>query len=324
MKAAICTKYGPPGVIEIRDVITPVPKPGEILIRIHAAAVNSGDSRIRGFNVPRGFGIMFRLGIGLRKPRQPILGTDFAGIVEALGDGVTAFKIGDAVIAALGAKTGAHAEYITISEKSAIAHKPKNMDMAESASLLFGGLTALSFLRGKAKLQPGETILINGASGAVGCAAVQIAKYMGADITAICSARNSELVASLGANQIIDYKKENVFKSGKTYDVIMDNVGNMPWKLAKHSLNPTGRLLGVTADLPEMIRSLLISKKNGQRSITGMADTNSEMLAFLSELAENGNLHPVIDKTYTLEHIVDAYSHVDSHRKRGSVIIVFE
>lgn len=324
MKAAICTRYGTPDVIEIHDVAMPSPKENEVLIEIRAAAINSSDRRIRSFDMPRGMGLLARLALGITKPRQPILGNDLAGIVHSVGYAVTKFKPGDKIITALGDATGAHAQYIAIPQTDVIARKPHNLNMPQSASVIFGGLTALSFLRDKAKLQPGEHVLINGASGAVGCAAIQIAKALGAKVTAVCSSRNIDLVISLGADETINYEKEDVSLTGNKYDVIMDNVGNFPWKKAQYSLNETGRLLGVAAGLTEMIRALFVSRKNGKRYCVGMTETSQDIISSLIECVEEGALRPVIDRIYPFDEIVEAYSYVDLKRKSGSVVVVFD
>ena len=323
VRAAICTRYGPPSVVEIRDVPTPTPKPNEVLIRTHATCVNSGDARVRGFKVPPGMGVMLWAGVGVFRPRKPILGMDAAGTIEAVGIEVTKFKVGDEVFAMPGFGSGAHAEFVTMPETGAIAAKPAGLTMAESASLLFGGTTAVSFLQRDAKLKAGERILINGAMGAVGCASIQLAKHIGAHVTAVCSASKADLARSLGADEVIDYVSEDFTKNGQTYDVIMDNVGNALWKRSRPSLTERGRLLGVVSTLPEMIRAPLISKKDGQRLHAGIAGSSAKMLALLAELAESGKLKPVIDRTYTLDQIVEAHAHVDGGRKTGSVVITF-
>lgn len=324
MRAAICTRYGPPDVVEIRDVPTPTPNPNEVLIRVHAACVNSGDARIRGFKVPPGMGVMLWAGVGVFRPRKPILGIDVAGTIAAVGDEVTEFKPGDEVFAIPGFGTGTHAEFVTMPETGAIAQKPAGLSMAESASLLFGGTTAVSFLQRDAKLQAGERILINGATGAVGCASIQLAKHIGAHVTAVCSASKADLATSLGADEVIDYAREDFTQNGQTYDFIMDNVGNALWKRSQPSLTGHGRLLGVVSTLPEMIRAPMISKKDGQRLHAGIAGSSAKMLRFLAELAESGELKPVIDRTFTLDQIVEAHAHVDGGHKTGSVVITID
>src|SRR6185503_5275455 len=227
MKAFICTKYGSPEVLELREVQKPVPKNDEILIKVHATTVSSGDWRVRSRELPRGFGLIGRLVLGLRRPRQPILGTELAGEVEAVGKDVRAFKPGDAVFAFSGAKMGCHAEYKVVRQDSPIAPKPPNLTYDEAATLSFGNMTALDFLR-RANLRPGEAVLVNGASGAVGVAAVQLAKHFGAHVTAVCSRGNHDLVRSLGADEMIDHTTQDFAANAKTYDVIVDTAGTAP------------------------------------------------------------------------------------------------
>ncbi|MEM7661800.1 MAG: NAD(P)-dependent alcohol dehydrogenase [Pseudomonadota bacterium] len=323
VKAAICTRYGPPGVVKIREVPRPQPREDEVLIRIHAACVNSGDVRIRAAKVPPGMGIMVRVGVGFLRPRKPILGIDLGGTVEAVGSKVTKFKPGDGVFAAPGFGSGTHAEYVAMPEAGVIAPKPQSLTMGESASLLFGGMTAVSFLKRDAKLQSGERVLINGASGAVGCSSIQFAKHLGAHVTAVCSMTNADLVRSLGADDVIDYAKEDFTTNGQTYDVIMDNIGNALWARSKNSLTENGRHLGVVSTLPGMIGAALKSNRNGKRVFAGIADASANTLAYLSSLVETGELKPVIDRTFAFDDIVDAHAYVDQGRKRGSVVIDF-
>ncbi|MEM9290503.1 MAG: NAD(P)-dependent alcohol dehydrogenase [Acidobacteriota bacterium] len=321
MRAAVCTRYGPPEVMEVRDLPRPTPKAKQILVKVHRACVNSGDARIRGLNVPSGMGLFMRLAFGFRGPRQPVLGNDLAGVVEAVGSEVSRFRAGDEVFGSLGLRQGAHAEYVTVAEGASITSKPQGLSFEESVSLVFGGLTAESFLRRDAELQAGEKLLVNGASGAVGCAAVQLGKALGATVTAVCSQQSAELVASLGADRVIDYREVDFAREGRTYDVIMDNVGNASWKRSKQVLSPTGRLLSVVSTLPEMIRAPWVSRKAGRKVFAGVAGDSVEALKFLSQLVTDGKLLPVIDGTYPLDDIVEAHARVDSGRKRGSVVL---
>ena len=318
LKAVVCERYGPPEVLRIRDVAKPVPKDDEVLIRVHATTVNSGDVRIRGLRVPRGLGLLMRLRLGFSGPRQPILGLDLAGEVEAVGSGVTKFKRGDRVIASRGFDLGCHAEYRTVPQDGAIARVPDGLRYEQAVALCFGGTTALAFFR-QGNLQSGEKVLINGASGAVGTAAVQIAKHMGAEVTGVCSAANAELVKSLGADHVIDYAKQDFTKSGETYDVIMDNHGNAPYSRVKGSLRPGGRFLMVIGELGQMIQASWVKAvvSGGKEDAAINADTYRSLL----ELAEKGALKPVIDKTYPLEQIVEAHRYVDTGRKKGSVVV---
>jgi len=323
MKAAICPRYGPPEVVEIREVPRPVPKPGEVLIRIHAACVNSGDVRIRGFDAPAGMGVMMALGVGLLKPRAPVLGIDLAGTVEAVGEGVGGFRPGDEVFAVPGFGTGTHAEYVTMPETGAIAPKPASLGMAESAALLFGGTTAIHFLERAAGLAAGERVLVNGASGAVGCAAVQLARHLGAHVTGVCSAANAELVRRLGADTVIDYAAEDFTARGERWDVIMDNVGNAPLSRCLPVLAEGGRFIAVVSSLAGMIAAGVKPRRGSRRVIASIADADRAMLDELSRLAGAGEMAAVIDSTFPFEDVVAAHRRADSHRKTGSVVLTF-
>ena len=239
LKAAVYRRYGPPDVIRIEDVPTPDPEPHELLVRVRAASVSAGDARLRSARVPPGFGLVLRLAFGIIGPRKPILGWDFAGEVAAVGSLASGFAPGDRVF---GARMGSHAEYVTVSTNS-VAAMPRNLTFEDATALVFGGMTSLIYLRDKAKIQPGERVLINGASGAVGTAAVQLAKHFGAVVTGVCSASNAELVRSLGAARVIDYAKQDFTQSGETYDIIVDAVGNCTFARCERALSPGGRLL---------------------------------------------------------------------------------
>ncbi len=317
MKAAVYRRYGPPDVVRIEEVPRPDPKTNELLVRVRATTVSAGDSRLRSARVPPGFGLMMRLAFGIFGPRRHTLGWEFAGEVAAVGPSVARFVPGDRVF---GTRMGSHAEYVVAPESSA-APIPRNLTFEDAASLVFGGMTSLFYLRDKAKVQPGERALINGASGAVGTAAVQMAKHFGAAVTGVCSAANGELVRSLGAERVVDYAREDFTQTGQTYDVILDAVGNCPFERCKHALAPGGRLLLVVASLGQMLGGMLRPSRAGRRVLTGVGATRAEDLLFLGTLAESGALKPVIDRTYPLARIVDAHSYVDTGRKRGSVVV---
>ncbi|MBF8247584.1 MAG: NAD(P)-dependent alcohol dehydrogenase, partial [Bacteroidetes bacterium] len=253
MRAIIYERYGGPDVLELKEVAKPTPKDNEVLIRIHATTVTTGDWRARSLNVPAGFGLMSRLFFGVSRPRQPILGTELAGKIESVGKDVTKFKVGDQVFAFSGAGMGCHAEYKCMPQDGPVALKPANLTYDEAAALSFGGTTALNFFR-RGKLQRGEKVLINGASGGVGTAAVQLAKHFGADVTGVCSTANVELVRSLGASHVIDYTKEDFTKNGEAYDVIVDTVGTAPFSRSKGSLKEKGRLLLVLGELADILQ----------------------------------------------------------------------
>lgn len=316
-------RYGPPEVLQLKEVEKPTPKDNQALIKTHAATVTSGDWRVRSLNVPAGFGLIMRLVFGISKPRQPILGSELAGVVESVGKDVTRFKVGDQVFAFSDAAMGCHAEYKCMPQDGAVVIKPSNLTYDEAAAISFGGTTALDFLR-RGKLQSGERILVNGASGAVGTAAVQLAKHFGADVTGVCSTSNVELVRSLGASHVIDYTKEDFTQNGETYDVIVDTVGTAPFSRSKDSLKDGGRLLMVLAGLPDMLQAPWMSMTSSKKIIAGPAAVRAEDLRFLARLAEAGEFKPVIDRRYPFEQIVEAHRYVDTGRKKGNVVIMLE
>lgn len=318
MKAAVCRRYGPPNVVEIADVPRPTVGKKDVLIRTRATTVSAGDWRLRSGTVPRGFGLFIRFAVGFTGPRNPILGTELSGEVVEVGPAVTRFKPGDRVFAARFG--GCHAEYAAMPE-DVVAPMPQNLGFPEAASLTFGGLTAVTFLRDKARIKPGERVLVNGASGAVGCATVQLAKHFKAEVTGVCSAANAELVKSLGADRVIDYAAQDFTQGGERYDIIFDAVGNCPFDRCKRVLAPGGRLLLVVGSLGQMIGAMIWRSRGGRKVLSGIASARPANLDFLRALAESGAYTPVIDRTYPLAQIVDAYAYVDTGRKRGNVVI---
>ncbi len=320
MKAIVYESYGPPDVLQLKEVEKPVPKENEILIRIHAATVTSGDCRVRSLNMPFGFGLIARLFLGVSRPRRQVLGTELAGAIEAVGGGVSKFNVGDRVFAFSGMGMGCHAEYKCMSEDAAVVLTPDNLTDEQAAAMSFGGTTALDFFR-RAKLQPGERVLVNGASGAVGTAAVQLARHFGAEVTGVCSTTNMELVRSLGATHVIDYRHEDFTQKGETYDVIVDTVGTAPFSRSKNSLKEGGRLLLVLAGLPDMLPIPWVQMTSSKKIIAGPAAERVEDLLFLATLAETGAFEPVIDRHYPFAQIADAHRYVDSGRKIGNVIV---
>ncbi len=316
MKAWLCRRYGGPEVLELADLPKPVAGPGEVLVKIHAATVTSGDSRIRGYRLPRGFGLIGRLALGFTGPRKPLLGPDLAGTVEAVGGGVTRFAPGDAVVAYPGIAQGCHAEYRVVRLTMPIERKPQNLSFEEAASLLFGGMAALHFIE-KSGLKAGEKILVIGASGAVGGAMVQLARHRSAEVTAVTSAANAGLVSSLGAAKVIDYAREDFTKGSETYDLIADTVGASSFAKCVPALKEHGRYLSIAGGLADMF-----SRRAGtKRSLGGVAAEKPEYLAELVKLAEAGALKPVIDSALSFERLPDAHARVDSGRKRGSVVV---
>ncbi|MEK4073986.1 NAD(P)-dependent alcohol dehydrogenase [Paenibacillus sp. FSL M7-0656] len=300
MRAIICTKYGSPDVLQLKDIAKPSPKDHEIQIKIHATTVTSGDCRVRGSNVPFLYWVPMRLFLGFRKPRNSVLGVELAGEVTAIGKEVKQFKLGDQVYAINGLSFGAHAQYICLSEEDPVALKPLNATYEEAAAIPFGGTTALYFLR-KGNIKRGMKVLIYGASGAVGTAAVQLAKYFGAEVTGVCSTTNVEFTKSLGAEHVIDYMKEDFTKTSQRYDLILDAVGKVSKGQCRHLLALNGTYVTV----------------EGQ----GIARVTAKDMILLKELMEAGEMQAVIDRRYALEQIQEAYRYVETGRKRGNVVI---
>jgi NADPH:quinone reductase-like Zn-dependent oxidoreductase len=299
MKAIVCTRYGPPDVLQLREVDKPAPKDYEILIRTRAATVTAGDCELRRFQFHAWLWLLARIGFGFRGPRKQILGQELAGDIEAVGCNVTRFQKGDSVFGLTGFRFGAYAEYICLPEDGMVELKPVNMTFEEAAAVPIGGLTALKFLR-KANVQSGQKVLIYGASGSVGSYAVQLVKYFGSDVTGVCSTPNVDWVKALGADTVIDYTQEDFTKRGETYDIIFDAVAKTSSSHCKSVLKNNGRYL----------------------SARGSANEKPGDLLFLKELIEVGQLKAVIDRTYSWEHIVEAHRYVDKGHKKGNVVIV--
>lgn len=321
MKAVTYTKYGGPNVLKLTQAIQPTPKDNEVLVKIHATSVTTGDQKARSLDLPRGFGLIGRLVFGLFGPRRKILGTEYAGRIVAVGQSVTRFKIGDDIFAYPGASFGGYAEYATIAENEAIALMPAALSYKEAAGLSFGPATALNFLRDKADIQYGDKVLIIGASGGVGTAAVQIAKYFGAHVSGVCSTGNMDLIRSIGADSVIDYTREDFSWQEDAYDIILDTTGTLSYKSAQKALRKEGRFVMVSGDLPQLLSMMFATKTDGQKGIAGYAPEKAEELKFIAELVEAGQFSPVIDRCYSLDQIQQAHAYVDTGRKKGNVVI---
>lgn len=324
MKAVICEKYGPPEILKIQEVDKPVPKDNEVLIKVYASSVNAADCNVRGLSyIPPGLGLVAKSMLGFKRPKIPVIGSVFAGVIEEIGKDVKSFNKGDEVFGT-GSELGAYAEYMCRSGEKAIVKKPKNISFEQAATIPYGALTALYFLRDMAKIKSGQKVLIRGASGGVGSYAVQLAHYFGAKVTGVCSTANIEFVISLGADNVIDYKKEDFTKIGEKWDIIFDIVvGDTSFSRYKNSLNPNGYYLAVAGGLSDMIQMVLTSITGGKKVKFGggtVAETKENMV-FLKELVETGGLKPVLDKTFPLDEIVEAHRYVEEGRKKGNIAI---
>jgi len=315
MKAIVYTQYGNPEVLQLKEVAKPTPTDKEILIRLKATAVNSGDWRLRKADP---FAVRFFL--GFIKPKINILGSVFSGEVESTGKEVTLFKAGDQVFGHTDMRFGTYAEYKCMNEDGSLAIKPNNLSYTEAAVIPFGGTTALYFIK-KANIKPGHKVLVIGASGAVGSAAVQIAKYMGATVTGVCSTTNIELVKNLGAEKVIDYTKENFNHSGEIYDVIFDTVNTISVSGSLKSLSKKGVMILSAAGLVEMLQGLWISATTHRKILMGIISHKAEDIIFLKELIEAGKFKPVVDRTYPLDQMAEAHQYVEKGHKKGNVAI---
>jgi NADPH:quinone reductase-like Zn-dependent oxidoreductase len=315
MRAVVCDRYGPPDVLRLEDVERPVPADGEVLIRIHATTVTRTDCGVRGAKP-----FIIRFFTGLRRPRQRILGMELAGEVEAVGPAVSEFQVGEPVFGVAG--SGAHAEFVCMKESDPLAHKPTGLTSEQAAAVCDGASLGLACLR-KADLREGKSILIYGASGSVGTAAVQLAKHLGAHVTAVCNTKNLELVRSLGAHEVIDYTREDFTKNGNTYDVVFDAVGKHSFRRSRGSLKPGG--VYVETDLGFMwhvpVLTLLTRWIGDKRVRLGITNYTKGDVLFVKELIEAGRYRPVIDRTYPLEQVVDATRYVETEQKTGNVVL---
>jgi len=324
MKAAVYTRYGPPEVLEVKEVDRPVPGDHEVLVRVHAATVAAVDWRMR-----KADPFLIRFMNGLWRPKKAnVLGLELAGEVESVGRAVTRFAVGDQVFGSTGFRFGAHAEFVCVPEGGSLETRPSNMSLEESAAVLFGGVSALYFLR-QAEIRPGEKVLVYGASGSVGVFAVQLAKHFGAHVTAVCSTGNLDLARSLGADEVVDYTREDFSSAGRVYDVVFDAVGKSGYRRSLRSLECGGRYVrvaggsGLFSMLGDVLRGAWVSLTGIAKVIEGMARAAPGDAAFLKSLIEAGELRTVIDRRYSLSEIAEAHRHAESGHKRGHVLILF-
>ena len=321
MQAIVSTGYGSPDVLKLVERAKPTPANNELLIRVHATNVTAADSMMR-----RGDPAYARLFLGLRKPKAQTPGTGLAGVVEAIGPEVTKFEVGDEVFGEAGVSFGAHAEFICVPEDGVILPKPKNLSFEDASAMCDGPLTSFNFLRRMADVQPGQKVLVNGASGALGTAAVQLAKSFGAEVTGVCSAANVELVKSLGADEVIDYGSEDFTQRVESYDIIYDTVGKSSYRRSKKALKSEGSYLSPVLSfrlLLQMLWTGIFGKKSAKFDATGLRKSD-ELRAFLAELlplTKTGALRSVVEKRYRLDQIHEAHAHVDTGHKRGTVVV---
>jgi NADPH:quinone reductase-like Zn-dependent oxidoreductase len=331
MKAVVYTEYGSPNVLQLKEVEKPVPSDNEILVRVYATSVNVGDLWARNFKeltpskftMPLPLWLPSKIYFGFTKPRVNILGSEFAGEVEAAGKEAKRFKPGDQVFGYRGQRMGAYAEYLCIPEDGLVATKPANMTYEEAAAVPYGALTALSLLR-KANIQPGQKVLINGASGNIGAASVQLAKYFGAEVTGVCGTPRLEFVRALGADKVIDYSREDFTKNGEAYDLIFDILGKSSFSGCQNSLKPNGIYLLASFKTKQLFQMLRTSRTAGKKVICALSSENPKDLVFIKELVEAGKIKSIVDRCYPLEQTAEAHRYVEKGCKMGSVIITIE
>ena len=318
MKAIVYNKYGPPEVLRLTDLPKPTPRDDEVLVKVRATTVTATDCLQR-----RGEPSWSRVFLGLNGPRNPVLGIEIAGEIEAVGKSVTRFKVGDQIFSATMLKMGGCAEYVCLPEKGGVAHKPANLDFVQASAVPDGALTALTFMRDIGKIQPGQKVLINGASGSVGSYAVQLAKHFGANVTGVCSTANLEMVQSIGADRVNDYTREKIPQNGEEFDIIFDTVGKISFPQYKGALKPGGAFLSsaMTDFLGSALPQMILTSFSQKKVKTGASICSAERLDFLRDLVESEKIRPVIDRVYPMEQIVEAHRYVEAGHKRGNVVI---
>jgi NADPH:quinone reductase-like Zn-dependent oxidoreductase len=330
MKAIVCTKYGPPNVLQLKEVDKPILKDNEILIRVHATSVNFGDTIARNFKdvsahefpMPFPFWLLAKLSFGLNQPKFTILGNEFAGEVEAVGKDTKRFRPGDRVFGYSGQSFGAYAEYLCTAENGVLAIKPDNMTYEEAAVVPYGAIMTLHLLR-KANIQPGQKVLVNGASGGIGSAAVQIAKHLGAEVTGVCGTPRLGFVKCLGADHVMDYTKEDFTKNGETYDLIFDILGKSSFARCKDSLNPSGILLYASFKGIQLLQMLWTSMTGDQKVICAIAPGSLEDLISVKALIEAGKIRAIIDRCYPMEQAAEAHRYVEEGCRKGNIVITW-
>lgn len=324
MKAIVYTRYGAPDVLQVKELEKPIPEDDEILIRVRAAEATKADCEMRSFNFPvKWFWLPLRIAFGIRKPRRQILGGYFAGEVVSTGKAVTRFKKGDPVFGSTRLRMGAYGEYVNLPEKYTIAPKPQSMTFEEAAAVPLGGLNALHFLQ-RARIQKGEKVLVNGAGGSIGTFAIQIAKAMGAEVTAVDSGIKEAMLRRTGADHFIDYTKENFVQNGKKYDAILDMVARKSYSKSIKSLNHNGRYLIANPRLSDMLRSVLTTRFTDKEVVVALAGEKEEELLALREMIDKGQIKSVIDKVYPMEQATEAHRRVETEQRLGLVVIRME
>jgi NADPH:quinone reductase-like Zn-dependent oxidoreductase len=328
MKASVYKRYGPPEVLHIQEVATPVPKDDEILIRVYATTVNYGDLLARNFgntpadqfHMPFLFWFLARFDFGLGEPKKQILGSEFAGVVEAVGQDVRRFKVGDQVFGYPGQRMGAYAEYLCMPENGSMALKPANMTFEEAAVIPYGAVTALNLLR-RVNVQPGQNVLINGASGSIGSAAVQLARHYGASVTGVCGTPRLDFVTSLGADRVIDYTREDFTQNGEAYDLVLDVLGKSSFAQVQRVLKEDGRYLLASFKSKQLIQMLWTSMAGSQKVICALSMEDPADMVLIIELVEAGEFKAVIDRGFPLEQTAEAHRYVEDGHKKGHIAI---